>query len=104
MAGEGAMNVTFYNGFNANCSIVGFNVIGAGLEKPLLIVFDSPFMNAELPILPNGGKYKIEGKEVKCAGEQSFNIQTFEFDGQAPPVSFDNPLDALSVNHSSTVT
>ena len=88
MAGDGAMNVTFYNGFQPSCNVTGFSVTGGNLAQPFPIVFDSPYMNSELPILADGMKYKIGGGEVKCAGGQSFVIPAFYFNGQPPSVSF----------------
>ena len=84
MASEGNMNVTFYNGFNPGCDLSGFQVTGGKLTEPFPILFDPNFMNSELPILESGQNYKIEGKEIVCAGGKNFTIPAIELPGQPP--------------------
>jgi hypothetical protein len=84
------MNVTFYNGFAANCNMSGFQVTGPGLNQPLPIFFEPNHMNSMLPILDQQN-YTIKGKDIMC-GSEKFTIPDFEFEGKPPKVLLYNYL------------
>ena len=79
------MNVTFYNGFAANCNMSGFEVTPPGLKEPLPILFHPNHMNSMLAILEKES-YTIKGRKIECGQGNVFDIPDFIFEGKPPKV------------------